>query len=112
MENIVKEPALQHIYISAEDYLAQERSATEKHEYYQGDIFARSRASLRHNIIFSNLFTDIGSKLKGKRCRPYGSDLRIHIPKNTLYTYPDISIFCGDPELTDDKFDTATNLLY
>jgi Uma2 family endonuclease len=109
MENIVNEPALQYNYISAEDYLTQERIAMEKHEYYQGEIFAMSGASLKHNIIFSNLFTDIGSKLKGKGCRPYGSDLRIHIPKNTLYTYPDISIFCENPDLTDDKFDTATN---
>ncbi len=40
---------------------------------------------------------------------PFGSDLRIHIPKNTLYTYPDISIICGEMECTDDHFDTATN---
>ncbi|MCW3119099.1 MAG: hypothetical protein JWM28_3181, partial [Chitinophagaceae bacterium] len=35
-------------------------------------------------------------RLKGKTGRPYGSDMRIHIPENTLYTYPDISIICGD----------------
>ncbi len=109
MENIISEPALQYNYISPETYLEQERAATEKHEYYKGEIFAMSRASLKHNVIFSNLLTDIGYKLKGKKCRPFGSDLRIHIPKNTLYTYPDISIICGDPELTDDHFDTATN---
>lgn len=109
MENIVKEPALKYNYISQEEYLEQERAATEKHEYYQGEIFAMSGASLKHNKIFSNVFIGIGSLLKGKGCQPFGSDLRIHVPKNTLYTYPDISIICGDPELTDEKFDTATN---
>ena len=109
MENIVNEPALKYNYISPEEYLEAERAAVEKHEYYQGEVFAMSGASLRHNRIFSNLFTDIGSKLKGKDCQPYGSDLRIHIPKNTLYTYPDISIICGDVDLTDKEFDTATN---
>jgi Uma2 family endonuclease len=109
MENIVKEPALKYNYISAEEYLEMERVAKEKHEYYQGEVFAMSGASLKHNEIFSNLFGEIAYKLKGKSCKPYGSDLRIHIPKNTLYTYPDISIICGDPALTDDKFDTATN---
>lgn len=34
--------------------------------------------------------------LKGKDCQPYGSDLRLHIPQNSLFTYPDISIICGD----------------
>jgi Uma2 family endonuclease len=34
--------------------------------------------------------------LKGKRCQPYGSDFRVHIPENSLFTYPDISIVCGE----------------
>jgi Uma2 family endonuclease len=109
MENMLNEPALKYNYISAEEYLAMERAATEKHEYYQGEIFAMIGASFKHNRVFSNLFGEIQGKLKGKHCVPFGSDLRIHIPKNTLYTYPDISIICGKLDATDDKFDTATN---
>jgi Uma2 family endonuclease len=109
MENLVNESALQYNYISAEEYLAIERAATEKHEYYHGEIFAMSGASFKHNRILSNLFGEIQGKLKGKYCVPFRSDLRIHIPKNTIYTYPDISIICGKLNATDDKFDTATN---
>lgn len=109
MENIVNEPALTYNTISAEEYLKQERIATEKHEYYQGEIFAMDGASKEHNEIFSNFFGDIAHQLKGKVCKPYGSDFRAHIPKNTLYTYPDIIIVCGSPEFTDDKTDTLTN---
>ena len=109
MENIVKEPALRYNYISAEDYLQAEKDAVEKHEYYQGEIFAMSGASVKHNRIQSNTMGEFYLKLKGKGCQPYGSDLRIHIPENTLYTYPDITIFCGPPDLTNDHFDTATN---
>jgi Uma2 family endonuclease len=100
-------PEIKHI--SEKEYLEAERLALDKHEYYKGEIFAMSGASIPHNKIFSNVFLDIGNKLKGKNCQPYGSDLRIHIPKNTLYTYPDISIICGEIETTDDKFDTITN---
>lgn len=109
MENEVKEPALQYNFITPEEYLAAERSATEKHEYYRGEIFAMSGASVNHNKIFRKLFLAIGHQLKGKDCQPYGSDLRIHIPMNTLYTYPDISIICGEPELADDPFDNVIN---
>lgn len=109
MENIIEEPISKYNYISTEEYLEMERGATEKHEYYQGEIFALSGASIKHNEIFSNLFGEIAPQLKGKSCKPYGSDLRIHIPKNTLYTYPDISIICGEIKLTDDTFDTASN---
>lgn len=73
-----------------------EKPALEKHEYFEGEIFAMSGAGARHNVIFSNLFVALGIILKGKSCRPYGSDRRIHIPQNTLFTYPDISIICGD----------------
>ncbi len=109
MKNIVKEPALNYKFVSPEQYLETERRALEKHEYYQGEVFAMSGASVKHNRIFSNLFVDIGQKLKGKGCTLYSSDLRIHIPENTLYTYPDISIIYGNPELTDEHFDTAMN---
>lgn len=96
-------------YITAEEYLYYERKTETKHEYFQGEIFAMSGASFKHNRIFSNTFTSLGSKLKGKKCFPYGSDMRIHIPKNTLYTYPDITVFCQKIQSTDDEFDTAKN---
>jgi len=90
---------------TVQEYLEIEKAATERHEFYKGEIFdmpghgdflAMSGAGNKHNIIFSNLFTGLGIRLKGKSCQPYGPDLRINIPENTLYTYPDISVFCGD----------------
>jgi Uma2 family endonuclease len=109
MENEVNEPVPKYNYVSPADYLSMERETLHKHEYYRGEVFAMSGASIHHNDVFSNLFGYLSSKLKGKNCKPYGSDLRIHIPLNTLYTYPDISIICGKPETTDNSFDTITN---
>ena len=95
--------------ISEAEYLEFERNATEKHEYFQGEIFAMSGASFTHNKIFANLFGALSSSLKGKPCQPFGSDLRTSISLNSLFAYPDISIICGEPEFTDDKFDTVKN---
>lgn len=101
----VREPIL--VYnkklLTAEEYLAFERDSIEKHEYYKGEVFAMSGAGTTHNIIFSNLFGEIFTKLKGKSCKPYGSDMRLHIPENTLFTYPDISIYCGNMKQVDDN---------
>ena len=94
-------------FISEQNYLEAERLATEKHEYFQGEIFAMSVASDAHNVISSNCMIDIGSKLKGKKCRPYGSDMRMNIPENTLYTYPDLSVYCNKIETLDNERDTA-----
>ncbi|MBX2971321.1 MAG: Uma2 family endonuclease [Cyclobacteriaceae bacterium] len=96
----VREPIAEykHVHLSVEEYLAFEREATEKHEYYKGEVFAMSGASRRHNIISTNLIFQLVSRLKGKPCRPFGSDMRLHIPQNTLFTYPDISVYCGEVE--------------
>lgn len=94
----IKEPAIAYSKqkISIKEYLEAENAAVEKHEYYQGEIFAMSAAKVPHNTIAGNLLIALGNKLKGKKCKPCGSDQRIHIQSNTLFTYPDISIVCGE----------------
>lgn len=106
---IINEPAVDYTKqrYTIEEYLEMERASDVKHEYYQGEIFAMAGAGPEHNLIFSNVFGELYASLKGKPCRPYGSDMRIHIPENTLFCYPDISIFCGDPITSDKEKDTV-----
>lgn len=94
----VNEPAVAYgkQKISIEEYLAMENASMEKHEYYQGEIIAMSGKKVPHNMITGNLFFALWQKLKGKKFKLFGSDLRIHIQSNTLFTYPDISIICGE----------------
>jgi Uma2 family endonuclease len=105
----VREPAIAYgkQKLSVEEYLQFEKESVEKHEYYRGEIFAMAGASSRHVKIHSNLFIGLGSLLKGKQCQPYGSDLRIHIPENTLFAYPDLLVICNDlisSDLDQDSF--------
>jgi Uma2 family endonuclease len=109
MENEVKEPAPKFNYVSPKEYLEMERAAVEKHEYYKGEVFAMSGASPSHNDIAYNINRLIAPFLHGKGCKLYGSDFRIHIPENSLYTYPDFSIVCGKAETTDIYTDNLTN---
>ena len=96
-------------FISQEEYLTTERLALEKHEYFNGKVTKRSSVNKFHHWVFNNLFLSIVNHLKGKKYTPYGSDLRIHVYKNSVYTYPDISIVCDKEEFLDDTFDTLTN---
>jgi Uma2 family endonuclease len=82
--------------LTVDEYLRFEKESSQKHEYFNGEIFAMAGAGPRHNVIFSNVFRELATHLKGQPCKPYGSDLRIHIPQNNLFTYPDISVICGD----------------
>lgn len=92
-----------------QEYLELERTAEYKSEYYRGEIFAMSGARFNHNRIKENLSIEIGGFLKGKSCESLSSDMRVHIPENTLYTYPDLLIVCGKPEFLDDHMDTILN---
>lgn len=78
------------------EYLQLEFADLQKYEYYNGEIFAMSGARVNHNIICVNLLALLSHKLKGKGCRPFNSDQRIHISKNSLFTYPDVSIICEE----------------
>ena len=95
----VREPAPSYAkrHYTIEEYLELEDAATEKHEYYQGEIFTMSGNKTPHNVVTTNILGKLLAKLKGKPCQPYGSDMRVHIEKNSLFTYPDISVICGDP---------------
>jgi len=105
----IKEPAVAYEKqkYTIEEYLQMERASDVKHEYYQGEIFAMAGAGNRHITISTNLIIELGTRLKTSPCFPYGSDMRIHIPENTLFTYPDISIICGETNTFDKDKDTA-----
>lgn len=111
MDGIVNEPeiAYQKKHYTIAEYLEMEKASPEKHEYFQGEVFSMSGASNNHNEIFTNLFEELFIKLKGKPCRPYGSDLRMQIPQNTLFTYPDISIYCNGLNQSDIDDESSLN---
>lgn len=96
-------------YATPEEYLALERAATYKSEYYQGQITAMSGASRAHNLLVKNLIVGLDNRL-GETCNVFPSDMRVHVPANGLYTYPDVSVVCGPEEYLDDAhLDTLLN---
>ena len=109
MENEIKEAVPKYNYITPSQYLETERMAEYKNEYYDGHMYAMSGASLKHNIIASNLSAKIGYFLDGRNCRMLQSEMRVSTPTHDSYMYPDAVIVCGEPELEDDKFDTLLN---
>jgi len=90
------------------EYLEFERASELKHEYYNGEIFAMSGASRAHNLIIANLVRVMGNQLLEKSCEVYPSDMRVQIESN-IYTYPDVTVVCGDAKFADDVFDTLLN---
>jgi Uma2 family endonuclease len=101
--------ALAKTFMTPDEYLKFERASEEKHEYFAGEIFAMSGASENHNVIVGNLIATIHPQLRQKPCKIYPSDMRIKISSTGLYTYPDVTVVCGTPELEDNYVDTLLN---
>lgn len=95
--------------LTPEEYLDFERKAEERHEYFDGEIFAMSGAKRNHNKISTNLSGLVWQHLKGKNCESYSNDMRVFVPATGLYTYPDLVVVCGEPQFQNDTFDTLLN---
>ena len=98
-------------YYTPQEYLDMETVAEAKSEYLKGEIFAFAGASINHDRIAGNLYIHLNLALKGKKCEAFSSDLRVWIESQQLFTYPDVSVICGQPELYENRDDTITNPL-
>ena len=96
-------------YLTAEEYLARERRAEIKSEYFNGRVFAMAGASETHNLIVANVLASLVSQLKGRPCKAYASDMRVRVSSTGLYTYPDVSVVCGQARFEDRHQDTLLN---
>jgi Uma2 family endonuclease len=101
--------ALPQTRVTPEDYLAFERASEEKHEYYAGEIFAMTGASTNHNRIVGSTYAALYAQLRERPCDILANDMRVKVPATGLYTYPDISILCEEPQFEDSEVDTLLN---
>jgi Uma2 family endonuclease len=92
-----------------EQYLELERKAPYKSEYHDGCIYAMSGASREHNLIAGNLLSLINPQLEDRPCEVYMSDMRVRVSATGLYTYPDVSVVCGESQFLDREVDTLLN---
>jgi len=96
-------------YLTPEEYLALERKAETKSEYFNGEMFEMAGANRKHNLISGNILSQLTHQLKKTACETYASTMRLRILTIGLYTYPDIVAVCDKPEFEDDDEDTLLN---
>jgi len=97
------------IRFTPEEYLAFERASKTKHEYIDGFIYAMAGGSPPHNRICFNTIVAIGNQLLGTECFGYTSDQKIRTDPQDLFSYPDITIVCGEPIFHDQHKDVILN---
>lgn len=87
----------EHLLISSADYLAGEQQSPVRHEFVAGRVYAMAGGTVNHETVAGNFRAEAGYGLKGKRCRPMGSDLLLKVPFGDFgeaFYYPDGMIVC------------------
>lgn len=96
--------ALPKRYFTPEEYLALELKADYKSQYVAGEIFAMAGAQPPHVLIESSLIAVLYALFRGRPCNVFTSNIRVRIKEGDLWTYPDVTVLCGEP-----KFETGSN---
>ena len=96
-------------FVTVEEYLEMDRNSTERHEYYEGQVFLMVGASPAHNLITTNIAGELRQRLKGGDCKVYSNAQKISNKTGSSFFYPDIFVQCGKPVFYDDKQDVIVN---
>ena len=96
--------SLRMAHVSIDDYLAGERTAEQRHEYVDGELFAMGGASRAHNSLAANLLIRLGAHIEGGPCRIASSDMKVRPAIATRFYYPDLVVSCNDPAEEEDVY--------
>lgn len=91
-----------------EEYLALDRAAEARSEYYDGVMYAMSGGSMRHAVIIGNLQGLLWNALRKSPCIVTPTEVRVRLSART-YVYPDIAIVCEEPRFADGHKDILLN---
>lgn len=73
-----------------------EETATVRHEYIGGMVYAMVGATKRHNSITGNIYARLLAASRGGPCRVYVETVKLRAAEDTIY-YPGVMVAC-EPE--------------
>ncbi len=83
------------------DYLAWEANELERHEYWDGEVFAMAGAEDRHITVCGNAYIALRQHLQGTPCRTYMADMKVQVEAANCYFYPDVVVTCSPRDVQD-----------
>jgi Uma2 family endonuclease len=106
MSQVVRRPRYAY-----DDYVQLDEDSHVKHEYLDGQIYAMAGGSPEHAELAGNVIAALRTRLRGRGCHVYSSDLRVRVLATGLATYPDATVVCGEVAIdpADRRRQTATN---
>lgn len=85
-------------------YFDWEAQQPERHEYFDGEVYAMAGGTLAHGRIGLNIGSVVRSHVRGTGCTTFNSDCKVGIGDNGPFTYPDVSVSCDDRDRAAQQF--------
>ena len=95
----------------AQAYLDWEAEQIQKHEYFDGEVFAMSGASDAHVTIAGNLYMALRQHLRGGPCSVFISDMKLRVEEDKAFFYPDVFVTCADADRAQSHHKSAPSLV-
>lgn len=86
--------------ISVEQYLENEATSLDRHEYWRGEIFLMPGGTPAHSQIASQINATLTVQLAETDCNVRGSDMGIRTAPDTLYSYSDVVVSCATEQFS------------
>jgi Uma2 family endonuclease len=96
-------------HYTEDEYLQMERQAASRHEFLDGLVYAMAGESPNHSRICISLTTEVGISLKGRNCEAFSPNMKVRTGQGGLYSYPDLSVVCGEARFHDRYGDVLLN---
>jgi Uma2 family endonuclease len=85
--------ALDHAFISIDDYLKLEAESQLRHEYVRGALYAQAGGTDRHNKLVGNLLVQLSNAAGDGPCDIWHESLKLRVANDVIY-YPDSMVHC------------------
>jgi Uma2 family endonuclease len=94
---------------TTEEYLALEDQGDFRSEYRQGEIIPMTGGITNRNRISLNVAGKLNSTFAEQSYEVFMADVKLWIPQEQLYTYPDVMVIVGEVEYYNDRRDIILN---
>lgn len=88
--------------MSERQHIEFEKKSDIRHEFMDGELFSMADATRKHNLLTSNISTELSLQLRETDCEVYAVDFRVKI-RDGHDVYPDVAVAC--PEILTEEND-------
>ena len=89
--------------MTPDEFVAWELRQEGKHEYHRGEVFGMAGGTETRARIIGNAYFALRLALRGGPCTVYTDALSVRVEAEDLFTYPDLSVVCGEAAFYDER---------